>query len=267
MANSGEKNTNSIIPAQNDALVFLLPEDDTPEPEISIVIPAMNEETVVSEFLDWCHEGIEKAGVSVEILIISSSTDQTAKIALAKGARVLEAPKRGLGRAYVDAIPLIRGKYAILGDANCTYDFREVAPFVERFRDSFEYIMGSRFEGSIEDGAMPGLLRYFGTPLTTFILNVIYCTKFTDIHCGMRGNKLIDDTEGSPPLLARMAMMMFSVLLHIGLPNSPWAGKSLHWPRNVTPNAGPQTDQTGLIFLWDIYAAQPTWCLARNHPP
>jgi len=222
LANSGEKNTNRIIPAHNDVLAFLLPEYDTPEPELSIVIPAMNEETVVSEFMDWCHKGIEKAGVSVEILIISSSTDRTAEIALAKGARVLEAPKRGLARACIDAIPLIRGKYAILGDANCTYCFREVAPFVERFRDGFEYIMGSRFEGSIEDGAMPGLLRYFGTPLTTFILNVIYGTKFTDIHCGMRGNKLIDDTEGSPPLLARMVMMMFSVLLHIGLPNSPW---------------------------------------------
>ncbi|MBT7770028.1 MAG: glycosyltransferase family 2 protein, partial [Rhodospirillales bacterium] len=170
VATTGEKNNNRIIPEHDNALVLLLPENDTSDPELSIVIPAMNEETVVGEFMDWCHEGIKKAGVTAEILIISSSTDRTAEIALAKGARVLEAPRRGLGRAYIDAIPLIRGKYAILGDADLTYDFREVAPFVERFREGFEYVMGSRFEGSIEDGAMPGLHRYFGTPLTTFIL-------------------------------------------------------------------------------------------------
>ncbi|MBT4699455.1 MAG: glycosyltransferase family 2 protein [Rhodospirillaceae bacterium] len=187
VATTGENNSNRIVPEHDKELVLLLPENDTPDPELSIVIPAMNEETVVGEFMDWCHEGIKKAGVTAEILIVSSSTDRTAEIALAKGARVLEAPRRGLGRAYIDAIPLIRGKYAILGDADLTYDFRKVGPFIERFREGFEYVMGSRFEGSIEDGAMPGLHRYFGTPLTTFILNVIYGTKFTDIHCGMRG--------------------------------------------------------------------------------
>ena len=187
MANAGEKIENRIVPEHDDALVLLLPENDTPNPELSIVIPAMNEATVVGEFMDWCHEGIKKAGVSAEIIIISSSADKTSEIALAKGARVLEALRRGLGRAYIDAIPLIRGKYAILGDADLTYDFRKLSPFAERFRLGFEYVMGSRFDGTIEDGAMPGLHRYFGTPLTTFILNVIYGTKFTDIHCGMRG--------------------------------------------------------------------------------
>jgi hypothetical protein len=96
-------------------------------------------------------------------------------------------PKRGLGRAYIDAIPYIRGKYVLLGDADLTYDFREIAPFVERFRQGSEYIMGSRFDGHIEDGAMPGLHRYFGTPLTGWILNRLYSADFSDIHCGMRG--------------------------------------------------------------------------------
>ena len=75
----------------------------------------------------------------------------------------------------------------LLGDADLTYDFRETAPFVEKFRQGYDFIMGSRFKGHIEDGAMPGLHRYFGTPLTNWILNVLYSADFSDIHCGMRG--------------------------------------------------------------------------------
>ncbi len=74
-----------------------------------------------------------------------------------------------------------------MGDADCTYDFRQLASFVERFREGYEYVMGSRWKGSIEPGSMPGLHRYFGTPFTTWILNRLYASHFSDIHCGMRG--------------------------------------------------------------------------------
>lgn len=176
------------LPVVGDAEAELwIPATDVARPEISIVIPAMNEEPVIADFMDWVATGTADAGVAAEVLIVDSSTDRTADIALKKGARVLKTPPRGLGRAYRDAVPLIRGKYVIMGDADCTYDFRRIAPFLERFRDGCDYIMGSRFAGSIEAGAMPALHRYFGTPLTTFLLNLIYGTRFSDIHCGMRG--------------------------------------------------------------------------------
>jgi len=162
-------------------------EDDRIEPEISIVVPALNEQITIGEFVDWCKEGLAKAGVSGEILIIDSSSDGTPEIALARGARVLRAPKRGLGRAYIDALPYIRGKFIVMGDCDLTYDFRALKDFVDRYREGYEFVMGSRFKGSIETGAMPPLHRYFGTPLTTWILNSIYGSAFTDIHCGMRG--------------------------------------------------------------------------------
>jgi len=165
----------------------MLPQDDVDNPELSIVVPALDEEITIGQFVTWCKEGIAAAGVRAEILIIDSSRDRTPDIALAHGARVLKTPKRGLGRAYIDALPHIRGRYVLMGDADCTYDFREIRPFVEKFRDGFEFIMGSRFKGSIEDGAMPALHRYFGTPITTMILNIMYGTHFSDIHCGMRG--------------------------------------------------------------------------------
>jgi hypothetical protein len=155
--------------------------------DVSIVVPSLNEEITVGEFVDWCKEGLDRAGVRGQILIVDSSTDKTPEIVLAHGGEVLRTPKRGLGRAYIDAANYIRGQWIIMGDADLTYDFRELSPFVEAFRKGADFVMGSRFRGSIEKGAMPGLHRYFGTPLTTWILNRIYGSRYSDIHCGMRG--------------------------------------------------------------------------------
>lgn len=166
---------------------LFVPPEDVADPALSIVVPSLNEEVTVREFVAWCHQGLEKAGVRGEILIVDSSCDSTPLHALAGGARVLRTPRRGLGHAYLDAIPHIRGQYVLLGDADLTYDFREIEGFLERFRQGYEFIMGSRFKGYIEDGAMPPLHRYFGTPLTTWILNLLYATNFSDIHCGLRG--------------------------------------------------------------------------------
>ena len=181
----------SGAPKANEApteVRHLLPPGTAAGPvEISIVIPALNEEITVGEFVDWCKEGLEKAGVSGQILIVDSSTDRTPQIALEHGAEVLRVPKIGLGRAYIDALPFIRGPYVLLGDADLTYDFREIRPFLEKFREGYEYIMGSRFKGTIDEDAMPPLHRYFGTPVTTWMLNFIYGSHFSDIHCGLRG--------------------------------------------------------------------------------
>jgi hypothetical protein len=153
---------------------------------VSIVTPCLNEELTVGEFVDWCHEGFSRAGVEGEIVIVDSSSDRSAQIAEEHGARVLQFPKRGLGRAYIDAQPLLRGEWIIMGDCDLTYDFRAIGPFVERLSGGDEFVMGSRFRGYIEPGAMPRLHRFFGTPLTTWILNRMYRARFSDIHCGMR---------------------------------------------------------------------------------
>lgn len=176
-----------VVLSNDPAVHLLVPDDDVNEPEISIVIPALNEETTVGDFVDWCREGLAAAGVSGEVVIIDSGTDRTTELALEHGARVLKTPRRGLGRAYIDALPFIRGKYVLMGDADCTYDFRELTPFLEKFHEGNEFVMGSRWKGSIEPGSMPPLHQYLGTPLTTWILNVVYGSHFSDIHCGMRG--------------------------------------------------------------------------------
>jgi hypothetical protein len=176
-----------LAPSSDPDVHLLVPDDDELDPELSIVIPALNESLTITDFVEWCHQGLDAAGIRGEILIVDSSDDDTADLALAGGARVLKTPRRGLGRAYIDAIPFIRGRYLLMGDADCTYDFRQLGEFVGPFREGYEFVMGSRWKGSIEKGAMPGLHQYFGTPFTTWILNRVYGSKFSDIHCGMRG--------------------------------------------------------------------------------
>src|SRR2546426_4383764 len=169
-AQTGVSNANIALRVPNATLGVVrdvelrIPENDVADPEISIVIPALNERLTITDFVRWCLQGLEQAHIAGEILIVDSSTDDTAELALAAGARVLKTPKRGLGRAYIDAIPYIRGRFVLMGDADCTYDFRQLAPFIEKMRDGHEFVMGSRFRGSIESGSMPALHRYLGTP-------------------------------------------------------------------------------------------------------
>lgn len=165
----------------------LAPRTEEEEIELSIVLPALNEEANIAECISWCLEGLRQAGVRGEIVIVDSSSDRTPDIALSMGARVVKTHKRGLGQAYIESLPFIRGRYVLMGDVDCTYDFRRLDVFVEKLREGYEFVMGSRFRGSIEPGAMPPHHQYFGTPLTTWILNRVYAGRFSDIHCGMRG--------------------------------------------------------------------------------
>jgi glycosyltransferase involved in cell wall biosynthesis len=186
-AEAGAGTRRAADPEADPELRLLIPAQDVESPELSIVVPALDEQLTIGDFVDWCTQGLAKAGIAGEVLIVDSSSDRTAEIALSKGARVLKAPKRGLGRAYIDSLPFIRGKYVLMGDCDCTYDFREIEPYVAKFRAGVEFIMGSRFRGYIEPGSMPPLHRYLGTPVTTWILNVLFSSHFSDIHCGMRG--------------------------------------------------------------------------------
>src|SRR5205814_6830705 len=126
-AEHSEERRSSLVMTVDDDTRLLVPAIDIEAPELSIVIPALNEELTIADFVDWCLEGMRAAGIVGEVLIVDSSTDGTAEIALERGARVLRVPKRGLGRAYIDALPHARGRFILMGDADCTYDFRNLA--------------------------------------------------------------------------------------------------------------------------------------------
>lgn len=157
-----------------------------PDPYITILVPTKNEELTVEKFIEWCKQGFEKSNIIGEILLADISDDRTAEIALAKGAKVIRVKNPGLGLAYAEAIPYTKGKIIILGDADCTYDFREIQIFIDAIEKGADFVIGSRFKGKIEKGAMPIHHRYFGSPLTTLFFDIVHGVKYSDIHSGMR---------------------------------------------------------------------------------
>jgi len=102
------------------------------------------------------------------------------------GADVVKVPKAGLGQAYIDSIPYITGDYVVMGGADGTYDFKEIDPFIKKLDKGYEFVMGTRTKGWIEKGSRPALHQYFGAPITNWIFNLVYGSKFSDIHCGLR---------------------------------------------------------------------------------
>src|SRR3990167_7373353 len=101
------------------------------KPKVTIVIPCLNEEVVIGDVIDDCNKGLKKVDLNGQILIVDSGNDKSGKIAKSLGADVIKVPRKGLGQAYLDSIPHIKGKYVIMGDADGTYDYKEVDKFVK----------------------------------------------------------------------------------------------------------------------------------------
>jgi glycosyltransferase involved in cell wall biosynthesis len=156
-------------------------------PEISVVIPCLNEEEAVGKVVDQALEGIQRSGRTGEVIVVdNASTDRSAEVAAEHGAIVVREERPGYGSAYLAGLAHARGEYIVMGDADETYPMQELAPFVERLAASDDLVMGSRFEGTIHGEAMPWLNRHIGNPILTGLLNVLFGVKISDAHCGMR---------------------------------------------------------------------------------
>jgi glycosyltransferase involved in cell wall biosynthesis len=133
---------------------------------------------------------LRDAGVKGEVLVADNgSTDGSIGIAQAAGARVVDVPVRGYGAALMAGIAAAKGRYIIMGDADCSYDFSRLGSYVDRLRAGADVVMGNRFQGGIEPGAMPFLHRYLGNPVLSFIGRLFFRTPIRDFHCGLRGFK------------------------------------------------------------------------------
>jgi glycosyltransferase involved in cell wall biosynthesis len=156
-------------------------------PEISVVIPCLNEEEAVGKVVDQALEGIRRSGRTGEVIVVdNASTDRSADVAAEHGAIVVREERPGYGSAYLAGLAHARGEYIVMGDADETYPMQELAPFVERLAAGDDLVMGSRFEGTIHGEAMPWLNRHIGNPILTGLLNVLFGVKISDAHCGMR---------------------------------------------------------------------------------
>lgn len=158
------------------------------ELELSILMPCLDEAETLVTCIEKAQSYLERSGVRGEVLISDNgSTDGSQALALAHGAVVVHAPRRGYGAALSAGIEAARGEFIIMGDADDSYDFAHLDAFVERLRAGDELVMGNRFRGGIAPGAMPPLHRYLGNPVLTTIGRVLFSSPCKDFHCGLRG--------------------------------------------------------------------------------
>jgi len=161
---------------------------EVPGPELTVLMPCLNEARTVGTCVRKAVEVCSRSGIDAEVLVADNgSTDGSPEIAREAGARVIPVPQRGYGAALRAGIEAARGRLIVMGDADDSYEFADIPNFVARLREGDELVMGSRFRGTIYPGAMPPLHRYLGNPVLTWILNLFFGAGISDAHCGMRG--------------------------------------------------------------------------------
>lgn len=156
--------------------------------DLTIVMPCLNEAETLGACIEKAQLGIQHSGVRGEILVADNgSKDDSVLIAEKLGARVVHIENKGYGNALCGGIQAASGKWIIMGDADDSYDFTNLVPFLKKLREGDDLVMGNRFRGGIKPGAMPPLHKYFGNPVLTAIGRLFFRSSVGDFHCGLRG--------------------------------------------------------------------------------
>jgi glycosyltransferase involved in cell wall biosynthesis len=156
--------------------------------EVSIVMPCLNEAETLAACIQKAQQAIEQDGLSAEIIVADNgSTDGSQMIATELGARVIPIKRKGYGSALIGGIDAAHGELVIMGDADDSYDFTAIGPLIAKLRDGCDLVVGNRFLGGIEPGAMPWSHRWIGNPVLTMISRIFFHTPVGDAHCGLRG--------------------------------------------------------------------------------
>jgi len=157
------------------------------EIELSIVMPCLNEAETLAVCIKKAKAFLDTHGIAGEVVIADNgSTDGSQQIANAMGARIVAIPLRGYGAALAGGIAAARGCFVAMGDADDSYDFGSLMPFVERLRGGADLVMGNRFQGGIAPGAMPVLHRFLGNPVLSLLGRAFFDVPVGDFHCGLR---------------------------------------------------------------------------------
>ena len=156
--------------------------------EVSIVMPCLNEVETLATCIRKAQEAIAKNHLAAELIVADNgSTDGSQAVARELGVRVVEVRRKGYGSALIGGIDAAGGELVVMGDADDSYDFRAIGPLIEKLRQGYDLVMGNRFTGGIQEGAMVWSHRWLGNPALTFISRVFFQTPVGDMHCGLRG--------------------------------------------------------------------------------
>lgn len=156
--------------------------------ELTVLIPCLNEAETLETCIQKAQTCIKENNLKAEILIADNGSDDgSQEIAKRNGARVIDVPVRGYGAALIAGIKAARGEYTIMADGDDSYDFGSLMPYIKKLRAGYDLVMGNRFLGGIEPGAMPASHRYLGTPVLSFLGRLFFHNNIGDYNCGMRG--------------------------------------------------------------------------------
>jgi glycosyltransferase involved in cell wall biosynthesis len=154
---------------------------------VTILMPCLNEAETLAFCVRQAVDALRDNNISGEVVVADNgSTDGSQKIATDEGARVVPVPVRGYGAALIAGIEAARGKYILMADADASYHFEHLPRFLPKLEEGYDLVMGNRFSGSIEPGAMPPLHRYLGNPVLSSIGRIFFRIPVRDFHCGLR---------------------------------------------------------------------------------
>ena len=155
-------------------------------PEVSIILPCKNEEAALKYCIDKIKKVLSENSIAGEIIVSDSSNDNSPNIAIDAGVVLVKHDKDGYGNAYLEGFSKVRGKYIFCADADGTYDFSEIPRFIDELRNGADFVIGNRFKGVIDNGAMPWMHKYIGNPFLSGTLRLFFGSSVKDAHCGMR---------------------------------------------------------------------------------
>lgn len=227
--------------------------------ELTILMPCLNEAETVGHCVREARRYLADSDIRGEVVVVDNgSSDVSSSIANESGARVVHQPVRGYGRALATGIAEARGRYVIMGDADGSYGFSSLDAFVGRLREGHDLVMGNRFRGEIERGAMPFLNRYIGNPVLSGVGRLLFRSGIGDFHCGLRGfrREAIKDLELVAPGMEFASEMVVRATL-AGLRITEVATTLSPDGRSRRPHLRPLRD--GLRHLWVMLLLSPRW--------
>ncbi|TWT87976.1 glycosyltransferase family 2 protein [Stieleria varia] len=241
-------------------------DSDTPI-ELTVVMPCLNEADTVATCVEKAVTAMRDAGINGEVVVADNgSTDGSQELAIAQGARIVDVSERGYGAALMHGIESAKGRFVLMGDADDSYDFLEIPKFIQPLRSGSDLVQGCRLPrggGRVMPGAMPFLHRWFGNPVLSWLVRLMFRIPINDVYCGMRGftRDLYDRLDlRSPGMEFATEMIIKSGLHGASMSQVPITlhpdGRHQHGPHLRTFRDGWRTLRLFLVF-------SPKWTFFR----
>ncbi|OYP30386.1 glycosyltransferase family 2 protein [Rhodopirellula sp. MGV] len=239
--------------------------------ELSVVMPCLNEADTVGICVEKAVRAMREHGVVGEVVVADNgSTDGSQDLAREQGARIVDVAERGYGAALMHGIEAAEGRFVLMGDADDSYDFLEIPKFVDSLRQGHDLVQGCRLPrggGRVLPGAMPFLHRWFGNPVLSLLVRLMFRIPINDVYCGMRGftRKHYDQLDLRSPGMEFATEMIIKSGLHRNAHGTSMSQVPITLHPDGRKQHGPhlRTFRDGWRTLRLFLAFSPTWTFFR----